>query len=96
MLHEQHNETLAVNCDQYFHEKLDTYLATATGAHIQMYLLTYSPAIYASVKEAKKISNAQNVLKFAGSTCQPLDHTTAQNPSTNVWSDNQIPHKHSQ
>lgn len=95
MLHNRRNDTLAVHCHQYFHEHLKVYLATATGAQMQTYLLTYSPAIYARSKEASKINNANSVLNFAGFTRLSVAQTPARNPSTNVWSENPIPHKHS-
>jgi hypothetical protein len=64
LLHTRRTDTLAVHSDQYFFDDLDTYFQTATSAQMKTYLLNYTQAIYASIREATKVSNAQSVLQF--------------------------------
>jgi hypothetical protein len=58
LLHTRRIDALAVHRDQYFFDDLETYLQTATSAQMKTYLLNYTPAIYASIREATKASNA--------------------------------------
>jgi hypothetical protein len=57
-------DALAVHREQYFFDDLESYLQTATSAQMKTYLLNYTPAIYASIREATKLSNAQSVVQF--------------------------------
>jgi hypothetical protein len=58
LLHTRRTDTLAVHRDQYFFDDLDTYFQTATSTQMKPYLLNYTPAIYASIRESTKVSNA--------------------------------------
>jgi hypothetical protein len=85
LLHTRRTDTLAVHRDQYFFDDLITYFQTATSAQMKTYLLNYTPAIYASIREATKVSNAQSVLQL-GFTCTCLPAINNRRSSMNVCS----------
>jgi hypothetical protein len=64
LLHTRRLDALAAHCEQYLFDDLETCLTTATSAQMKIYLLNYTPPIYASIREATKLNNAQSVLQF--------------------------------
>jgi hypothetical protein len=74
---------LAVHREQYFFDDLETYLTTATSAQMKTYLLNYTPVIYASIREAIKVSDAHSVLQI-GFTRTRLTNINLRRTSTNV------------
>jgi hypothetical protein len=94
ILHSKCTETLAAHQSQYFHDDLDEFLQL-TISQLKTYLLNYEPAIYDSIKHAKKLAST-SVLSFLGYTLTPVARTNqTRQPTTNVTSEVPRHRKHS-
>ena len=92
--HHHKEAVLAARRDQYFHQKLEEYLQTATISQMRMYILNYSPAIYASIKSARLNQQSNRILQFPGFTRHLSTRRPIRDSSTTNGSEEPIHHKH--
>ena len=62
-LYTKKHECLAAHRDTYFHHNLTDYLKHASYTQLRNYIDNYEPAIYASIKRAKKVDLTSSVLQ---------------------------------
>ncbi len=93
-LYQQKNKVLATHCKQYFHSDIEHFLATDKASQLKCYLLTYTSAIYASIKQAKAALPNRNLLCFPGFFLDTTATILLRTPSTNVRSEEPTHHSH--